>query len=239
MKCLAIDTSTMTGSVALTEDERLVAELSLQVKETHSARLLPAIDQVLCSAHWQLREVDLLAVSLGPGSFTGLRIGLATMKGLAMALDRPLVGVPTLDAMAAALPFCPYPMCPMIDARMKEVYAAWFSWQDNQLSRLSPYQAATVEQILASEFAAESSVVVFGSGAEVYAERIVKAIGRRAIFPPPTFFHPRAAMVAEEAHKLFQQAGFTPTPLHEIEPLYVRRAQAELRHSVVGPPGYK
>jgi tRNA threonylcarbamoyladenosine biosynthesis protein TsaB len=105
MRVLAVDTSTMAGGVALLEDARVVGESLLDVRTTHSERLMVAVDRVLADAGWDAAGLDGLAVAVGPGSFTGLRIGLATVKGLALALGRPIAAVPTLDAMAAALPW--------------------------------------------------------------------------------------------------------------------------------------
>ena len=131
MIILAADTSTKIGSVALVEDESPIAEYTLNVSETHSARLMPTIDRVLKDCGMQIAEVDALAVAIGPGSFTGLRIGLATFKGLALAAEKRLVAVPTLDALAASLAFSQHMVCPILDARMGEVYAEFYRIRDD------------------------------------------------------------------------------------------------------------
>src|SRR6266851_56323 len=123
MRVLAVDTSTMAGGVALLEDERVVGESLLDVRTTHSERLMLAVDRALADARWTAESLDGLAVAIGPGSFTGLRIGLAAVKGLALALDRPIAAIPTLDAMASGLPWAARPVCPVIVARKGEVYA--------------------------------------------------------------------------------------------------------------------
>ncbi len=116
MRVLAVETSTLSGGAALLDGERIVGEYTLDVRITHSERLMAAIDQLLTDAGWTARDLEGLAVSVGPGSFTGLRVGLSTVKGLALALSIPVAAVPTLDAMAAMLPFASLPVCPVLDA---------------------------------------------------------------------------------------------------------------------------
>src|SRR5688572_26806657 len=135
MRVLAVDTSTMAGGVALLEDDRVVGESLLDVRTTHSERLMLAIDRALTDAGWRPASVDGLAVAIGPGSFTGLRIGLAAVKGLALALACPIAGVPTLDAMAAGLPWASRPVCPILDARRDEVYASLYRWDGGAMRR--------------------------------------------------------------------------------------------------------
>ena len=108
MTILGIETATMTGGVALLDEKRLISEYTLNVRTTHTARLMPALDQILKDSSVDKSEIDGVAISMGPGSFTGLRIGLATAKGLALGLDIPLLGVPTLDALARNIPFARY-----------------------------------------------------------------------------------------------------------------------------------
>src|SRR5690242_19383342 len=126
MRVLALETSTLAGGVALMDGERLVAEYVLDVGVTHSERLLAVIDRVLADARWAPRDLEGLAVSIGPGSFTGLRVGVSTVKGLAWALGLPIAAVPTLDAMAAAVPSSAWPVCPILTARRGEVYASLY-----------------------------------------------------------------------------------------------------------------
>src|SRR5881296_2046491 len=128
MRVLAVETSTMSGGAALLDGERVVGEYILDVRITHSERLMAAIDQLLRDAGWTARDLEGLAVTVGPGSFTGLRVGLSTVKGLALALAIPVAAVPTLDAMAAMLPYAALPIVPVLDARKREVYASRYRW---------------------------------------------------------------------------------------------------------------
>jgi tRNA threonylcarbamoyladenosine biosynthesis protein TsaB len=117
MRLLAVETSTLAGGVALLDGERLVAEYLLDVGIAHSERLMAAVDRVLSDARWTMRDLAGLAVAVGPGSFTGLRIAVSTVKGLALALGLPIAAVPTLDAMAAAVPWVSLPVVAVLDAR--------------------------------------------------------------------------------------------------------------------------
>src|SRR4029453_12550479 len=141
MRLLAIETSTVTGAVALLEAGRVVAESRVSIAVTHGERLMAAIDGVLRSARWGRADVQAFAVALGPGSFTGLRIGLSTAKGLAFATGKPVVGVPTLDALAWGLPFCAYPGCPGLEPKKNEVYAALSRTLEGRLDLLEPPRA--------------------------------------------------------------------------------------------------
>ena len=137
MLVLGIETSTTQGGVAIVGEDRVLYEAVLNVEVTHSERLLPAVDRALAEARISLETLGGIAVSIGPGSLTGLRIGLSTAKGLAYATGLPLVGVPTLEAMAWALPAARWQVCPVLDARKHEVYAALFRHETEGLRRIT------------------------------------------------------------------------------------------------------
>src|SRR2546428_9468073 len=145
MRLLAVETSTLAGGAALLDGELVVGEYALDVSRTHSERLMGAIDRLLTDAGWTVRDLEGLAVSVGPGSFTGLRIGLSTVKGLALALSIPIVAVPTLDAMAALLPFAALPVCPVLDTSNSEVYALLYQWDGAGMRRIWDYLACSSE----------------------------------------------------------------------------------------------
>ena len=132
MKILSVETSTMLGGVAIIDEHAgLIAETRLNVKTTHSERLMTAVNNTLLQSELNLEDIDAFAVAIGPGSFTGLRIGLSTVKGLSYATGKPVVTVPTLDAFAWSFSYSIYPVCMMLDARKSEVYAAVYSWEDS------------------------------------------------------------------------------------------------------------
>jgi tRNA threonylcarbamoyladenosine biosynthesis protein TsaB len=224
------------GAVALLDGEALVAEQRSSVGVTHSERLLLAIDRGLAAAGWQLRDVGLLAVAIGPGSFTGLRIGVATMKGLAFATGAPLVGVPTLDALAWTLPYAAWPVCPVLDARKHEVYTARYRTGDGRLDRLTDYRAvrprALAEELLARD---DQPMIFVGDGAAAYGAVFREVLGARARFAPPGQGLPSAVPVAQLGGEALAR-GEAADPASLI-PLYVRRSEAELgrERERVGP----
>jgi tRNA threonylcarbamoyladenosine biosynthesis protein TsaB len=227
MRLLAVETSTLTGAVALLEDRRVVAESRLGIGLTHGERLLPAIDEMLRTARCRLDEVDALAVAKGPGSFTGLRIGISTMKGLAFAIRKPLVGIPTLDALAWTLPFAAHPVCPVLDARKGEVYAALYRTQDGMLERLGPYRALA-PRALAAELGRErpGPVVFVGDGVAAIEAALDPADREHARFAPAAHRAPSAVTVGELAFEALEHGE--PTDPAALVPLYVRQSEAEI-----------
>src|ERR1700687_3568189 len=155
MKLLAVESATLSGGVALLDDDRLVGEITLNIAITHSERLMSAVDRLLADSGLAPADLDGLAVSVGPGSFTGLRVGLATVKALAMALDLPVAPVPTLDALAARLPFA--------DARTGEVYLSLCRWSGSGMERQWDYLALPREAAAAR---LEAPVILLGDGIE-------------------------------------------------------------------------
>jgi tRNA threonylcarbamoyladenosine biosynthesis protein TsaB len=221
MKILAIETSTLLGGIAVVEDERILCELTLQVEETHSSQLLPAIEYVLNVTGLKPELLDGFAIAAGPGSFTGLRIGMAAVKGLAVAASRPIVGISTLEAMAWMFPFSPHPLCPMIDARMKEVYGAWFRAEGGGILRVSKDMVLPAREFLKE---LREPAVFFGSGAQRYRREIFETLGEAALFPPQEIMGARASIVGILAMKRLKNGDVDD--LDSIEPIYIRQAQA-------------
>lgn len=238
MRLLAVDTSTLTGAVALLDGGSVVGESRLNLKVTHGERLLATVDALLGAARWRLWDIGALAVAVGPGSFTGLRVGISTMKSLAFAMGRPLVAVPTLDALAWTVPFAAYPVCAMLDAKKGEVYAAVYRTLRGRLERLSPYQALD-PQTLAGDLAREfpGPVVFVGDGVAPFERVLADALGAAACFAPAAHRLPSAVSVAELA-RLALDRGEVADPA-ALVPLYIRRSEAELarerRLHVVSP----
>lgn len=221
MKILAVETSTLMGGVAIVEEGSILCELTLHVAETHSSQLMPAIDYVLKTANCTPDSLDGFAVALGPGSFTGLRIGMSTMKGLAVAATKPLVGIPTLEAMAWAFPYCPYLICPILDARMKEVYAAWFEADAGNVSRRSEDLVLPVSELLKN---APKETLFFGTGAERYRKEIVEIIGDLACFASPQVAGARPSTVGFLALDKLKRGEIAN--IDSLEPIYIRESQA-------------
>jgi tRNA threonylcarbamoyladenosine biosynthesis protein TsaB len=224
MKILAIDTSTPVGSIAIVEGALLKAQHILNISATHNQRLLPGIDRILRDADWTVNDLDGLAVSLGPGSFTGLRIGLSVVKGLAWATGKPLAGVPTLDALAANVPLVPYPIYPVLDARKGEIYTALYRIGDEQVPvRLTPYLAIKPEKL--ADLISEETLML-GDALLRYGDYFTNKLGDRLLLVPPHLNVVHASSVAWLAwHKL--RSGIQED-LSSCTPLYVRPSEAEL-----------
>src|SRR5262245_37010850 len=198
MRLLAVETSTLTGGVAVLDGGAVVAESRVSVAVTHGERLMAAIDGVLRAARWQLADVEAFAVGLGPGSFTGLRIGLSTVKGLAFATGKPVAGVPTLDALAWRLPFCAYPVCPILDAKKNEVYAALYRTLEGRLEPLDPPRAVA-PSTLAEELrdSTRGPIVFLGDAVAPFAPVLSSVLGTRACLAPADLRLPSAVTVGE------------------------------------------
>lgn len=217
MRVLAIETSTLAGGVALLEDACVVGEYALDVRVTHSERVMTAVDQLVRDAGWQPADLHGLAVAVGPGSFTGLRIGLSTVKGLALALNLPVAAVPTLDAMAAALPFAAYPVCPVIDARKNEVYACLYRWAGTGMLReWDP--VALAPDLLAARL--QEPTILVGDGAD----RIHSPHARRVPTVPRL---PSAATVGLLGVERLRRGD--TVAVAELTPIYLRPSEAELK----------
>jgi tRNA threonylcarbamoyladenosine biosynthesis protein TsaB len=244
MKILAIETSTMLGGIAVADDtEGLIAEVRLNVKSTHSERLMAETAQVLKQSGLTVQDIDVFATAIGPGSFTGLRIGLSTVKGFAYATGKPIVAVPTLEAFAWNFPYCAYPVCPMLDARKKEVYAALFMWNGTMCTKLIDEVSVKVEHFLEhitslspSMFSFNTKgegksrgdhIVFIGEGALIYRDFILRAMGERALFGPLEKMVPSPANVASIGMQKALKEEFSE-PL-SLVPIYIRRSEAEIK----------
>ncbi len=229
MKILAIETSTMLGGIAIMDDlSGLIAEVRLNVKSTHSERLMTEIAHVLKQAELKVSDFDVFAIAIGPGSFTGLRIGLSTVKGFSYATGKPIVSVPTLEALAWNFPFCRHPVCTMLDARKKEVYSALFKWEDGGFIRLIDEVSIKVNRVLEDiKLSSDKKVVFTGEGAILYRDKIIEVMGNKAIFASPEKIVPSPANVASIGIKKAIKGEFSE-PV-SLVPFYIRRSEAELK----------
>lgn len=233
MPILGIETSTLVSSVALATKDTLLAEITLQTKKTHSELLMPHVDKILCMAGINKKELKGIAVSIGPGSFTGLRIGLATAKALAYALQIPIIGVPTLEVLAYG---CPVPgaiLAPMLDAQKGNIYQALFKWQDGQLIEIMPVTVMDIHEALEELTKYEEPVVVMGEAAVLHREKI-QQVGKNLTVAAPHVVIQRASSLAVLGQSRLQQG--LSHDFMSLEPVYIRRSEAEVlwerRHGV-------
>jgi tRNA threonylcarbamoyladenosine biosynthesis protein TsaB len=228
MKVLGVDTATAGGGVGIIDDERVLAEYTFEAGDTPSAGLIPAIQAVLDQAGIDLAAIDAIAVSLGPGSFTGVRVGLSAVKGLSLAGGMPVLGVPTLDALASQLSRTSHLICPLIDARKGEVYAALYKQgEGGGLERLTPYQVLSPHALLAQISLQET--IFLGDGVEVYQELIKGQLGERSFFAPAELSFLKGQTVA--ALGLERIKGGERDDVASLVPLYVRPSEAELKRA--------
>ena len=225
---LILDTSTTAGSVALCRGERLLAEIVVDSLASHSDKLLLHVEQILKEQQCALAEIAAFAVIDGPGSFTGLRVGVAAAKGLARACQRPLFGVSSLHLLAAALPYATLPVCTLLDARKKEVYAATFSTAAGSPCLLDEPSVLPPQRFLA-EMTAPALFV--GSGAILYRDLIVARFGAPAAFAPGPLHTPRASSAAPLVLQLLRD-GAQGDP-ERLLPRYIRLSEAEIARQKV------
>ena len=225
MKILALDSSGIVASVAVVEDDTLLAEYTVNYKKTHSQTLLPMLDEIVKMTELELESIDAIAVAAGPGSFTGLRIGSATAKGLGLALKKPLVAVPTVDALAYNLYDAQGLICPIMDARRKQVYTGIYRFENHQLVTLKEQWAAPIEELL-DELNQRGEMVTFlGDGVPVFRELIAEKLHVPYSFAPAHVNKQRAAAVAALG-SIYYKEGRTETAMEHV-PEYLRVSQAE------------
>ncbi|GAW92511.1 tRNA (adenosine(37)-N6)-threonylcarbamoyltransferase complex dimerization subunit type 1 TsaB [Calderihabitans maritimus] len=228
MRVLGLDTATPVAGLAVLEDGRLLGELFLNTGRTHSEKLLPALHQLLDYCELKLRDIDGFAVAIGPGSFTGLRIGLATAKGFAHSLGKPLVGVPTLDALALNAAGAGGIICPILNARKNEVYAALYvSHNGQELNRLSQYMAVSPAELVDLLEQYEEPVTLLGDGVAVLGTELREKLGNRARWMVNTLSLPRASQIAYLGLVRLQQKS--AEDIKELVPFYIRPSEAEAR----------
>jgi tRNA threonylcarbamoyladenosine biosynthesis protein TsaB len=235
MKILAIETSTLLGGIAILDDASgLIAEVKLNVKSTHSERLMSEIGHIIDKTGLHLNNIDVFAVSIGPGSFTGLRIGVSAVKGFAYATGKPIVAVPTLEALAWNLAYSRHPVCTMFDARKKEVYAAAFRWEGDGFQRVAVEMSAKVDWVLEcmeEEWSLPGEKILFtGEGSLLYRDMIISRLGEKALFPPPDKMIPSPANVAYLGLQKALRGEFSE-PV-SLVPFYIRKSEAEMKRNV-------
>lgn len=224
MRILGIESSSLVASAAVVENEVTLAEYTVNYKKTHSQTLLPMIDEMMRLLDMEPSAVDAIAVSGGPGSFTGLRIGSATAKGLGLALKKPLIHVPTLDAMAYGLFGASGLICPMMDARRQQVYTGIYRFEER--FEIVMEQSALAVADLAERLNALGERVIFlGDGVPVYEKPLAETLTVPYCFAPAHVNRQRAASVAALGAVYFAE-GKTETAA-EHKPDYLRKSQAE------------
>ena len=225
MKILAIDSSGLVASVAVVEDENLLGEFTMNYKKTHSQTLLHMLDEMAKMIELDLTALDAIAVVAGPGSFTGLRIGSATAKGLALALDKPVISVPTVDALAYNLCGHRDIVCPLMDARRNQTYTGLYRFDGNQMKILKVQCAVDIGTIIAEINHIGEPIVFLGDGVPVFRNYIQEQIKVPYTFALPHLNKQRAGAAAALAEQYYIEGKLIGAAEHKPE--YLRLSQAE------------
>lgn len=225
MKLLGLDSSGLVASAAIVEDDILLAEYTVNYKKTHSQTLLPMLDAISGMTELDLETIDAIAVAAGPGSFTGLRIGSATAKGLGLALKKPLVAVPTVDAIAYNLYDVPGLICPLMDARRNQVYTGLYEFRNHRMETVASQMAVSVEAIVEQINSLGREVIYLGDGVAVYRHQLEQLTKVPFSYAPLHLSRQRAAAVAALG-AVYYARGQVETAA-DYRPEYLRLSQAE------------
>jgi len=225
MKILAVDTSSAVAAVAVIENDRLLGEYILNQKKTHSQKLMPMISELMSSLELKPSDIDIYAASSGPGSFTGLRIGITAIKAIAYAVQKPVIGVPTLDALAYNVPMTESLICPIMDARNNQVYTALYRPDRGILANITEYMGVPVPEVVEIIKGKNQKVIFVGDAVEVHKEYLAGELGDRCEFAPGNLLLQRASSVAQAA-RIRAINGMLENSF-ELVPFYLRKSQAE------------
>ena len=225
MKILALDASGIVASVAIASEEEIIAEYTIKHKKTHSQTLLPMIDKVLKFAEVDLKDIEYIAATEGPGSFTGLRIGAATAKGLSQALNIPIVNVPTLEALAYNIVESDKLICPIMDARRGNVFAAIYKMSNEGLEVIRKQEALPIEDLIKDINALEKNIIFVGDGINVHKDYIKNYLRVDYIFAPAYLREQKAASVVGVALDYIKKNKYVQSK--DFKPVYLRKSQAE------------
>ncbi len=225
MKILGMDSSGLVASIAVVENDILVAEYTVNHKKTHSQTLLPMLDEIVKMTELDLDTVDAIAVAAGPGSFTGLRIGAATVKALGFALDKPVVSVPTCHGLAYNVWGTDKLVCPILDARRNQVYTGIYQFLEGKLDVVMDQDAMGIDELVNKLNELGKEVIFVGDGVPVYSDYINDNIMGGCSFAPAGFNRQRASSVAALGLQFYQEGKFESADEHK--PIYLRKSQAE------------
>lgn len=224
MRILALDSSGLVATVAILEDEQTIAEYTVNYKKTHSQTLLPMLDEIVKMTEFDLKTIDAIAVAGGPGSFTGLRIGSATAKGLGLALDKPLIHIPTVDGMAYNLFGNTGLICPIMDARRNQVYTGLYRFE-KEFQVVEEQMAVSVQELIEKLNQYGEKVTFLGDGVPVYHEQLEAGLTVEICYAPANMNRQSAASIGALGMKYFAEGKVESARDHQ--PDYLRLSQAE------------
>lgn len=228
MKILALESSGLVASVAVVTEDKLIGEYTTNFKKTHSQTLLPMMDALLQMTGINISEMDAIAVSGGPGSFTGLRIGSATAKGLGLALNKPIVSVPTVDAIAYNLFGTDAVVCPLMDARRNQTYTGLYTFEQDKMIGLLAQKAVMIDEIIKEVNALGRKVIFLGDGVPVFKTAIEAKVQVPYQFAPIHLSQQRAGALGALAIQYYKEGRYETAAEHQPDYLRVSQAEREL-----------
>lgn len=228
MKILALESSGLVASVAVVTEDKLIGEYTTNFKKTHSQTLLPMMDALLQMTGINISEMDAIAVSGGPGSFTGLRIGSATAKGLGLALNKPIVSVPTVDAIAYNLFGTDAVVCPLMDARRNQTYTGLYTFEQDRMIGLLAQKAVMIDEIIKEVNALGRNVIFLGDGVPVFKSAIEAKVQVPYQFAPIHLSQQRAGALGALAIQYYKEGRYETAAEHQPDYLRVSQAEREL-----------
>ena len=223
MRILAIDSSSMVATVAITTDGILNAEYTINHKKTHSQTLLPMIAEIVKMIEIDMDSIDAVAITGGPGSYTGLRIGSA--KGIGLALNKPIINVPTMDALAYNLYSSQYVICPIMDARRGQVYTGIYKFEETEMKTIKPQCIMMIDELIKELDTIKESVMFLGDGVDVHKQLIDDIMDTKHYYAPASMNRHKASTLGTIA-EIYYKNGKTETA-KEHKPEYLRLSQAE------------
>lgn len=230
MNILALDTSSLVATVAVMNEDKLLGEYTINSPMTHSQKLMPTMDGLLKQLSLGIKDMDYIAVSKGPGSFTGIRIGIATVKGLAQALDIPILSVSSLEGLAYNLTYTDSLICPIMDARRNQVYTGVYQWESYKLKKIIEEAPMAIEELMEVLSQTQGDIVFLGDGLDRYRTDITKGLGNRALIAPTYVSMQRAASIGQLAMDKLKNNDIDFDNHFTLAPTYLRKSEAERQY---------
>lgn len=237
MRILAIDSSSMVATVAVTTDGILNAEYTINHKKTHSQTLLPMIDEVCKMLELDMESIDAIAISGGPGSYTGLRIGSATAKGFGLALNKPIINVPTMDALAYNMFSSNYIVCPIMDARRGQVYTGVYRFDGTRMETIKKQCIMMIDELIYELDKIGMPVMFLGDGVDTQKDTIESKMGVEHHYAPASMNRQKASSLASLAELYYKEGKYESAEEHKPEYLRLSQAERELKEKMAKDNG--
>lgn len=227
MKILGIDTSSNASSVAVIEDNKLICEYTVNTKTTHSQKLMPMIENMLSMSEVNIKDIDAIAICIGPGSFTGLRIGMATAKAIAHVNNLPIIGVNSLEILASNMNLCDKKICSILDAQRNQVYTGKYKFENDRVVEIQPIDVIEIEKLLEEILNDNEDWIMVGEAVYKYEEKIKEI--KNIKIPAPSNNVTKASSLCSVAIRKYNE-NVDVHNCYNINPMYIRKSQAEVQY---------